>query len=192
MESILFFGLFVSFIVCWLWMSTLPEGPKRGRAKLVATLLLGSAFISPALVALVRIHQSEHDNVSGLVQNLTQRHSKNSSSSFEIQPANGRQIVVHAAYAGKNLFNGESVRAEVLRYHGTLLNLHVLDGPYAGWQQTEGDGTIGACFEIVFGSFFILGGIRKWRSEPDAPEVQDYRTPAGGVDEQSLLHLNRD
>jgi hypothetical protein len=192
MESILFFGLFVSSIVCWLWMSTLSESPKRGRAKLLATLLMGAAFILAAVVALVRIHQSSHDNVSGVIQNLKQRHGKNSSSSFEIQSADGRQVLVHAMYAGKNLFNGESVRAEVLRYQGTLLNLYVLNGPYAGWQHTEGDGTLGACFKIVIGGFFILGGVRKWQSEPDAPEVPDYRTQADGVDEQSLLHLNQD
>jgi hypothetical protein len=143
-------------------------------------------------VALVRIHQSSHEDVTGTIQNLKQHHGKNSSSSFEIQPANGQQIVVHAAYAGKNLFNGETVRAEVLRYQGTLLSLSVLDGPYAGWKQREGDGTIGACFDIVIGSFLTFLGIRKWRSEPDAPEVPDYTAPANAVDEQSLLHLNRD
>jgi hypothetical protein len=192
MEHVLLLGLIAASFVCWLWMSTLSEGPKRGQAKLVATLLMGAAFISSASLTLVRIHQSARDNVTGVVQNLIQRHGKNSSSSFEIQPDKGRQIVVHAMYDGSNLFNGESVHAEVLRYRGTLLNLYVRDGRFAGWQHAEGDGTLGACLSFALGSFFLIFGVRKWRAEPDAPEVPDYRTPANGIDEQSLLHLNRD
>jgi hypothetical protein len=49
-----------------------------------------------------------------------------------------------------------------------------------------------ACLGIAFGSFFVIGGVRKWRLDPDAPEVQDDRAPLNGVDEQSLLHLNRE
>jgi hypothetical protein len=192
MEDVLFFGLIASSFVCWLWMSNLSEGPRRGQAKLVATLLMGAAFISSASVTLVRIHQSARDNVTGVIQNLTQRHGKNRSSSFEIQSANGAQIFVRAEYDGSNLFDGESVHAEVLRYRGTLLNLNVRDGRFAGWQHTEGDGTLGACLSLAIGSFFFVAGVRKWRAQPNAPEAQDDRAPASGIDEQSLLHLNRD
>jgi hypothetical protein len=192
MTGVIVFALIVLSIVCFIWSSNLAEGEKRGQVKLVAMLLMGVAFVSLSVFDLIGIHQSERDNVSGVIQNLKQRHGKNSSSSFQIQMTDGRQIAVHATYDGKNLVNGESVHAEVLRYHATLLSLYVLDGAYAGWQHTEGDGTISAFFLLALGFLCIWGGIRKWRSEPDAPQVPDYGAPATGIDEQSLLHLNRD
>jgi hypothetical protein len=192
MVGVIVFALIVLSIACFIWSSNLSEGKKRGQVKLVAMLLMGVAFVSLSIFDLVGIHQSERDSVSGVIQNLKQRHGKNSSSSFQIQMADGSQIAVHAAYDGKNLVNGESVHAEVLRYHATLLSLSVLDGAYAGWQHVEGDGTISGCFLLLLGVLCIWGGLRKWRSEPNAPEVPDYRTPANGIDDQSLLHLNRD
>jgi hypothetical protein len=190
MASALFLGLFLSSMACWLWMSTLSAGSKRGVARLTATLLMGTAFICPAVVALTMIHASPRFEVTGRIQTLVQRHGKNYSSTFEIERADGVRVRVNAGYAGDHLQNGETVVAKVLLYKNTLLRLRVLDGRFSDWEIQQGDGTLSAWLGIAFGSFFVIGGVRKWRSDPEAPEVQDDRAPLNGVDDQSLLHLN--
>jgi len=192
MESVLFFGLFVLSMACWLWMSTLSASPGRGVARLTATLLMGAAFICPAVLALVMIHSSQSFDVTGQIRNLSQHHGKNPSSSFMIERVDGSRVRVNAGYAGDCLQDGEKVVAKVLVYQNTLLYLHVIDGPFSNWEHEEGDGTLGACLGIALGSFFVIGGVRKWKLDPDAPDVQDDRAPVSGVDDQSLLHLNRE
>jgi hypothetical protein len=191
-EPLLFFGLIALSFGCWLWMSTLSSGRKRGIARLTATLLMGAAFICPAVVALIMIHRSPSVEVTGRIQNLVQLHGKHSSSTFEIESVDGSTVLVYADYAGDHLQNGEIAHATVLQYQNTLLALHILDGSSSGWEIQEGNGTVSAWLKIALGSFFVAGGIRKWRLDPDAPEIQDDKTPLNGVDEQSLLHLNRE
>jgi len=174
-------------------MSTLSAGPKRGVARLTATILMGAAFICPAVVEVIMIHLSPHFEVTGRIQNLIQRHGKNSHSTFEIERMDGNVARVTAGYSGDHLQNGEMVVVKGLLYQNTLLYLRVIDGRFLNWEHHEGDGTLGACLRIAFGSFFVIGGVRKWRLDPDAHEVQDDdRRPLSGVDEQSLLHLNRE
>jgi hypothetical protein len=192
MASALFFGLFALSMACWLWMSTLCASPKRAVARLISTLLMGAAFICPAVTALILIHVSPRIEVVGRILNLVQRHGKNSSSTFEIERADSSKVLANAGYDGDHFQDGETVVAKVLFYENTLLYLHVVDGQFAGWEHHEGDGTLGAWLGIALGSFFVIGGIRKWRLDPDAPEIQDDKAPLGGVDEQSLLHLNRE
>jgi hypothetical protein len=192
MTGALFFGLILLSFACWMWMETLSEGRNRGLAKLTAFLLMGSALILPSTADLILIHTSQHFEAKGRIQNLVQRHGKDSFSRFEIEDVDGKRVFVNSAYAGDHLQNGEAVVAKILIYQNTLLSLVVLDGPFADWKHRESDGSLGAWLGIAFGSFFIVGGIRKWKLSPNATETPDSTTPANGIDEQSLLHLNRE
>jgi hypothetical protein len=175
-----------------IYTSQLSNGPRKGRAKFLATGLFGAAFCAIGLVNLVGIHTSARSSFTGVIDGLTQSRGKNSSSSFYIWGADRRWRRVHCDYAGDHLTNGETVAVDILDFHSTLLRLTVIDGTYSDWSLTERDGTIGSAFGVGLGLFLILGARAKWQRDPEDEEVtRDPRVPLTGVDSESLLHLSK-
>jgi hypothetical protein len=112
-------------------------GPRKNLAILIAfgagTLLLGS-------VNLVLVHSSKRDSATGPITNLSKYHWKHDHSTFYVAKPDGCLLHVTCDYARERLVPGETVQVDVLEYQSTLLRLAVLDGQYAGWTLTEGDG----------------------------------------------------
>jgi hypothetical protein len=189
--AVVFFGLFMLSIGFLLWAGQLELGSKRGILRLTGVLLMAAAFLISACLRLFYIHTSKQTVVTGWITNLVVHHGKHSSSRFYVVRVDGSYVRVDADYTGTSLQNGESVTAKVLDFDGTLLYLRVLEGSNQGWELTEGNGTVTCLFWLAISVFFAVGGIRSWRSQPDAPDPPgDQAAPDGAVDEYSLLHLS--
>jgi len=174
------------------YSNSLSNGRRKGSSRFLAASLFAAGLCAMGLLNLIGIHTSRRSWTSGIMGGLKQSHGRSSSSSFYVFGPDRRWRYVHCDYAGDHLADGETVSVEVLKFHSTLLHLTIVNGPYAGWDLTEGDGTVTSSFIVGIGLFVILGARAKWRRDPEAfEETKSGQAPLDGVDSESLLHLSK-
>jgi hypothetical protein len=137
-------------------------GPHKNLAILGA---FGAGAVLLGAINLVMVHRSKQDSSTGQIVNLREYHWKHAHSTFYVTKADGSLLHVTCDYAGERLVPGETVHVDVLEYQSTLLRLAVLDGQYAGWTLTEGDGTVGSEVTISSGLAAALTAWMRRRRE---------------------------
>jgi hypothetical protein len=163
-----------------LWCRTLIAGSRKGWARLISAILIGVGCCLYGATNLVSIHMSGRSSAAGTLTYLSQYH--RSESSFYVQSADGRTIFVHCSYGGDHLIEGETVSVETLDIGSELLHLSVLDGRYAGWTLKEGDGSVGAEFNVALGLIVIFLSKVKRQRDPEDLSEDDLNLPKDGVD----------
>ena len=127
--------------------------------KLALLFAIGGVASLIGIINLVLVHRSGRSSTTGVIAYLIQHHGKHDHSGFYLPRQDGSLLRVKCDYAGNHLIPGETVHADVLDYQSTLLHLVVLDGRYAGWTLTEGDGTLGSLTLISCG---FTAGLTAW------------------------------
>jgi hypothetical protein len=168
---ILVFAMFGAGMVLLLSSKKLNAGVKNfdPRRKLATLCVCGAVAGLLGIINLVLVHRSNRSSATGVIVNLSQHHGKHDSSSFDVRREDGSLLHVHCDYAGTHLIPRETVHVDVLNYQSTLLNLNVLDGPFAGWTLTEWDGTLGSEVTISCGFIAALTAWvrRRWIGRPE-------------------------
>jgi len=176
---------------CFLAMKGLDAGRKRGFVKLAACLLMAIGLGFGGTAGVLFNSRAPHLTVDGTVSNVVIHSGKGSSTTFTLTSAQGPLYGLHISSAKSQIAAGE--HAHVVYQAGSMLalELSVFDGPGAGFDYSEGDGTPGAMFALfaafVFATYgvvnFITGGA-------GVPALNDNTPPPpGDADPKSILEL---
>jgi hypothetical protein len=175
--------------------STEGDSPRKGKALLTSTLLVGSAFCMVALAMILYnrslpVFEFEGNIVSVQVIRADSRYY---SAFLRVHTLTGGDVTIHASDRSQGFRAGEHVKVRYQGDTGELLKatFFATNGQPDG--VFNGTSTWPPYFILLFGLFLAWTGLRKFRRDPDGAEQ-----PAGGipdlletVDEESLLHLSK-
>jgi len=133
-------------------------GQKR-KTQFVMLTLLGSGILLLGATSIFDIASSKRLWTEGQVADLRKTTGKNSHSVFNVLAADGSNVEVNASYEGVALANAERVRVRYLDHTSDITSLQVLDGPYAGWSETESGGIYQALFSVAIGLSLLIAAL---------------------------------
>ena len=165
----------------------------RGSLKFWATTALGMVFLLGSADSIYTRKIAPRYGATGIISAVDQHGGKNPRTYFRLNTTDGGYFRLCAKTESGDLQNGETITAEWMIFDADVLHYRVLTGPHRGnhFQDVIG---FEAIVEPIFGLFLIGGAFRLWRRDPlGHPQKPSGRERApDGVDDQSLLHLNRD
>ena len=181
--------------LCGLMMLPEPTGPKRGKLKLLACILvaLGIAFAGTA--GLIFNLRAAHFDVQGTLTHVVVKHGGRSSSTlFQLivpgQPTKSFEI-------GRDvpqILPGETMKVTYQADSNHVLGAQIVSGAYAGYDYADGDNSGGSIVVILVALALALYGVLNFLSDGTAEAVEtDDRPVPSGADTESILDLsNRD
>lgn len=152
--------------------ATDSEGPRKGRARLTASLAFSSSFMLSALFVLVFKWTRPLFEFEGTVESVHVRDSDNRhySADLRIITTSGGEISVHTSDSSPLFRAGEHLRG---RYRGDTTELvkayfYASDGSQEG--VFNGFSTIRLYIGLLVGLFAVWASFRKYRRDPHGRE----------------------
>ncbi len=157
-----FFLVLFAGIGLMLYGITRPVG-SRERSLWQATGLgvQGCAFLAFGLATSYCIRTSARVVVEGNIWAVGEP--MRGASHFKVTDDSGQVASIRCKYRGPGLREGERARIRYIAYNGTLVELTMLTGPYAGWELEESAGELSPLLFAGVGGVCGLAGWRVWR-----------------------------
>jgi hypothetical protein len=174
--------------------ATESDGPRKGKARLIATGLVGLVFLLPALATILYNRSLPIFEFEGQVESVQVLHgdSRHYSAFLQIRTLSGGETTVHASDRSNGFRTGEHIKVRYQGDTGELLkaSFYAPDGTQEG--VFNGTSTWPPYFALLFGLFLIWGAFRQHRRDPEGEEEPARGNPdlLETVDEESLLHLS--
>lgn len=167
-----FFLMFLAGIALMLYGTTRLVGSReRSLGQAVGLGIQGFAFLAFGLVTFFVIRTSPRVVVEGNIWAVGEP--MHGASHFKVTDDTGQVASVRCKYRGPGLREGDRARVRYIAYDGTLVELTMLTGSYAGWELEESAGEVGPLLFAGVGVVCGFAGWRVWRKsvEQDYPSV---------------------
>jgi len=168
-------------VVCFLAMNAFKPGRPRGYLRLTGCILVAIGLCFGAVISIVFDAHAPHIAAEGAIT-LTSIHSgKGSSTTFSLtnMPLTGPRLRMDGAH--HQVVDGERADVTYQAQTGTVLSLHVLDRPNAGFDYTDTVGGFGPYFVFLIAAAFALYGIIDWNIDGTAKPLPKRQNRYGRV-----------
>jgi hypothetical protein len=184
----------VGCLVCAIITCCISPSLQRGKFRFWATTLVGTAFVLAAVDQIWTRQIAPRYFMTGSVSSVRRTGGKDPTVYFTLTNASGGHLRLSASTGSDALQSGEHVRADWMIFDGDVLHYLVLDGKHIG-EHFQDVVPFNAIWEPFLGLWLMWSGYRLWRKDPMGHPVrkkQPKEKDPTDVDDQSLLHLNRD
>jgi hypothetical protein len=157
-----FFLVLFAGIGLMLYGTTRPVGSRqRSLGQATGLGIQGFAFLAFGLATSYCIRTSAGVVVEGNIWAVGQP--MRGASHFKVTDDSGQVTSIRCKYRGPGLREGDRARIQYIAYNGTLVELTMLTGSYAGWELEESTGEVGPLLFAGVGLVCGLVGWRVWR-----------------------------